>query len=101
MASRSDSSTSRAATWSPCCAEPPVQATHVDDLVDALELVIRQDHAGTFNVACDGWLSAEAAQALLPRPAVPPSPPGALARALATTWSLGIGEIPPGVVPYL
>ena len=37
-------------------AAPPVQATHVDDLVSALALVVLDDHPGTFNVASDGWL---------------------------------------------
>jgi UDP-glucose 4-epimerase len=82
-------------------AAPPVQAVHVDDLVSALELVIREDHPGTFNVAADGWLSAETARALLGGPVAPALGPEALTRLLGATWRLGIGEIPPGIVPYL
>ena len=82
-------------------AAPPVQSVHVDDLVAALELVIRNDHPGTFNVACDGWLAYEEARALLPRQMLPAYPAATLERALGLTWSFGIGEIPPGVVPYL
>jgi hypothetical protein len=32
---------------------------------------------------------------------VPAYPANALERVLGATWSLGVGEIPPGVVPYL
>jgi nucleoside-diphosphate-sugar epimerase len=74
---------------------------HVDDLVAALELVIREDHPGTFNVASDGWLTHEEARALLPRAVVPPFRAHTLERVLDATWSIGVGEIPPGVVPYL
>lgn len=80
---------------------PPVQVVHVDDAAAALALVVREDHPGVFNVAADGWLTAEAAAALLPRPKLPPLPPDVLRRALARTWSTGVGDIPPGVLPYL
>jgi UDP-glucose 4-epimerase len=82
-------------------AAPPVQAVHVDDLVDALELVIREDHPGVFNVAADGWLDAREALGLFPGIVAPAVPPAVLSRALAWTWSVGVGEIPPAVVPYL
>lgn len=82
-------------------ASPPVQAVHVDDLVAALELVIREDRPGTFNVASDGWLTDEELRALLPRTCAPAYPAGLLERTLGLTWALGVGEIPPGVLPYL
>jgi UDP-glucose 4-epimerase len=82
-------------------ASPPVQATHVEDLVRALELVVLNDHPGTFNVASDGWLDPDDAQALLPRSMVPGLPAELLERVLARTWASGLVEIPPGVVPYL
>jgi nucleoside-diphosphate-sugar epimerase len=78
-----------------------VQAVHVDDLVAALELVIREDHPGIFNVASDGWLEHDDLRALLPRVFVPAYAADTLTRILRATWALGIGEIPPGVVPYL
>jgi UDP-glucose 4-epimerase len=83
---------------------PPVQATHVDDLVSALTIVVRDDHPGTFNVASDGWLDQDAARLLLRRsgvPALPALPAQLLERALARSWESGLGDIPPGVVPYL
>jgi nucleoside-diphosphate-sugar epimerase len=82
-------------------ASPPVQATHVDDLVAALELVVRDDHPGTFNVASDGWLDHDAARSLLPRSAVPAVPAQLLERVLTRSWVSGIGDVPPGVVAYL
>jgi len=80
---------------------PPVQVVHVDDAAAALALVVAEDHPGAFNVSADGWLSAEAAAALLPRPKIPPLPADVLRRALARTWASGVGDLPPSVVPYL
>jgi nucleoside-diphosphate-sugar epimerase len=82
-------------------AAAPVQVVHVDDAAAALALVVREDHPGAFNVSADGWLTAEAAAALLPRPTLPPLPADVLRRALARTWATGVGDVPPGVLPYL
>ena len=82
-------------------AAPPVQALHVDDLVRALVLVVTTDLVGTHNVAPDGWLTADDAAALVGRTVVPPLPAEVLERALGRTWTSGVGDIPPGVVPYL
>jgi nucleoside-diphosphate-sugar epimerase len=79
----------------------PVQVVHVDDLAAALALAATGDLPGVFNVAADGWLEPPAAAALLPRASVPAMPEAVLERALRRTWALGIGDIPPGVVPYL
>jgi nucleoside-diphosphate-sugar epimerase len=82
-------------------ARPPVQVLHVDDLVSALVLAATTDLPGVYNVAADGWLAGDAAAALVPGPHPPGVPAEALERALARTWDLGMGEIPPGIVPYL
>jgi len=82
-------------------AAPLVQATHVDDLVAALALVVLEDHPGTFNVASDGWLEPGVIRTLLPKSRAPDLPPGLVERALAWSWSTGLGDIPPGVLPYL
>jgi nucleoside-diphosphate-sugar epimerase len=82
-------------------ATPPLQATHVDDLASAISLVTLADHPGTFNVASDGWLDHDAVDALLRRSRMPPMPAELLERVLSRTWSAGLGEVPPGVVPYL
>jgi nucleoside-diphosphate-sugar epimerase len=80
---------------------PPVQVVHVDDVVAALALVVREDHPGAFNVSAEGWLPAEAAAALLPRPRIPAMPGDVLRRALLRTWTSGVGDVPPTVLPYL
>jgi nucleoside-diphosphate-sugar epimerase len=82
-------------------ASPPAQAVHVDDLVSALVLVVMTELPGVFNVAADGWLAHEDARALLPRTLLPSLPAELLERILARTWSTGLADIPPGVVPYL
>jgi UDP-glucose 4-epimerase len=81
-------------------AHPPVQAVHVDDLVRALALVVVEDHPGTFNVASDGWLDDDRARGLLPT-RWPPLPAELVERVFAHTWASGVGDVPPGVVPYL
>jgi nucleoside-diphosphate-sugar epimerase len=80
---------------------PPVQVVHVDDVVSALALVVRDDHPGAFNLSADGWLTAEAAAALVARPTLPPMPADVLRRALTRAWASGVGDVPPGVLPYL
>lgn len=79
----------------------PVQVVHVDDAVAALELATLDDLDGAFNVAADGWLAADEANALVPHRRLPAIPAELAARVLATTWSTGIGDAPPEVVPYL
>jgi hypothetical protein len=78
-----------------------VQVVHVNDLVAALAMVATRDLPGVFNVAADGWLDAPAAAELIPRSNVPALPTEALERMLTRTWELGLGDVPPGVVPYL
>jgi nucleoside-diphosphate-sugar epimerase len=82
-------------------ASPPVQVVHVDDVVRALTLVVRDDHPGVLNVAAEGWLDAEAIGALVPRPVLPALPADVLRRVLARMWGTGVGDVPPTVVPYL
>ena len=79
----------------------PVQVVHVDDLAAALALAATRDLPGVYNVAADGWLDASAARETIPRSAVPALPAEALERILDRTWELGLGDVPPGVVPYL
>jgi UDP-glucose 4-epimerase len=82
-------------------AEMPVQVVHVDDLVAALAMVATRDLPGVFNVAADGWLDAAEAGELVPRSNVPALPAEAMERMLTRTWELGVGDVPPGLVPYL
>jgi len=82
-------------------ATTPVQVVHVDDLASALALVATHDLPGAFNVAADGWLDADEARELIPRPASPALPAEVLERWLRRTWDLGLGDVPAGIVPYL
>ena len=82
-------------------ADPPLQVVHVDDLVQALALAATTDLPGVYNVAADGWLAADEARALVGRGSVPSLGEEALTRALRRAWALGVGDVPPGVVPYL
>ena len=79
----------------------PVQVVHVDDLAAALALAATRDLPGVYNVAADGWLDASDAREMIPRSAVPALPAEALERMLDRAWELGLGDVPPGVVPYL
>jgi len=82
-------------------ADPPVQVVHVDDLVAALVLAVESDLGGVYNVSADVWLEPEVYRALVGRSSVPPLPAELVERVLERTWAWGIGDIPPGVVPYL
>jgi nucleoside-diphosphate-sugar epimerase len=82
-------------------ATPPFQVVHVDDVVRAVSLVVREDHPGVLNVAADGWLAAEALDELVPRAVMPALPADVMRRALGRLWTSGVGDVPPTVVPYL
>ncbi len=82
-------------------AAPPFQVVHVDDVVAAIALMVREDHPGVLNVAADGWLSTEVLHELVPRAVVPAVPAEVLRRALVRMWTSGVGDVPPAVVPYL
>jgi UDP-glucose 4-epimerase len=82
-------------------AAPPVQVLHVDDAASAVALAVRTPMSGAYNVACDSWLAPEAALELMPRRFVPALPARAVAWSLRRAWSVGIGDVPPSVLPYL
>jgi nucleoside-diphosphate-sugar epimerase len=82
-------------------AAPPVQVAHVDDVAAAVALAVRTPMSGAYNVACDSWLAPEAALELMPRRYVPALPVRVITALLRRAWSLGIGDVPPTVVPYL
>jgi nucleoside-diphosphate-sugar epimerase len=79
----------------------PVQVVHVDDAASALELATEADLPGVYNVAADGWLTAAEAASLLPGLRAPGIPYELAERVVGATWSTGLGDAPPSVLPYL
>jgi len=79
----------------------PVQVVHVDDVASALLLSVERSLAGVYNVAPDGWLASEDADALHPHRHLPGIPSEAAERVLDVMWRSGLGDAPPAVVPYL
>ena len=78
----------------------PIQVVHVDDAVSALALAVARDLDGAYNVAADGWVSGASLRDLVGNG--PPALPDDLARRmLHALWSSGLGDAPPGVLPYL
>jgi nucleoside-diphosphate-sugar epimerase len=82
-------------------AAPPVQVVHVDDAATAIELACELDLDGAYNVAADGWLSYEDAGALLAGRRMPALPLSLAARVLGISWTTGLGDAPPSLLPYL
>jgi nucleoside-diphosphate-sugar epimerase len=75
---------------------PPVQYLHHDDLAEAVALACEAELDGVFNVAPDGWMSEEDAQALTAGPLRLPLP---------TRMRRRVGwlrpDVPREVLPYL
>ncbi|HYL52441.1 MAG TPA: NAD-dependent epimerase/dehydratase family protein [Acidimicrobiia bacterium] len=79
----------------------PVQVVHVDDAAAALEIATDKDLDGAFNVAADGWLTAEEVASLLPGRRAPALSYELAERVLSVAWSTGLGDAPASVLPYL
>jgi nucleoside-diphosphate-sugar epimerase len=79
----------------------PVQVVHVDDVASALLLAVERCLPGVYNVAADGWLRSEDADALVPHRHLVRLPYEAAERLLQVLWGSGLGDAPPAVVPYL
>jgi UDP-glucose 4-epimerase len=79
----------------------PVQVVHVDDAAAALEIATDKDLDGAFNVAADGWLTAEEVASLLPGRRAPALSYELAERVLSAAWSTGLGDAPASVLPYL
>jgi nucleoside-diphosphate-sugar epimerase len=80
--------------------DPPVQFVHLDDVGAAVDLVRRRCLGGVFNVAPDGWIPGDTARALAGATARPRLPPAIATRLTRWGWSLRLGPIPPGLLPY-
>jgi UDP-glucose 4-epimerase len=71
---------------------PPVQYLHSDDLADAMVLACDAELDGVFNVAPDGWMSEEEAEALTAGP---------LPARMWRRVGLRRPDVPPDLMPYL
>lgn len=72
---------------------PPVQLVHVDDVAAAIVLVLEEDVAGPFNVACEGWLTSEEFRSILHRRVL--EVPEELAHtAIERSHALGLSRLP-------
>lgn len=78
---------------------PPLQFVHVDDLAAAVDHVVDLDLPGAYNVGAEGWLSTDEVAAILGRKFL--EVPEEVAFAMTErTYTLGVGEVPPGMIHY-
>jgi UDP-glucose 4-epimerase len=79
---------------------PPWQFLHVDDLAAAVHLAVTGELHGSYNVAADGWLSAEEVCALVGRSLLA-FPETVAFTTAGRLWRRGLLTAPPGAVHYL
>jgi UDP-glucose 4-epimerase len=79
--------------------DPPLQFVHVDDVVDALILLLEGRHAGAYNVAADGYITlAEASDAIgLKARRVPYK---LFKRLVGALWRARLSEAPAGQLEF-
>lgn len=81
-------------------AEPPAQFLHVDDLAAAVVLAVQAPLDGAYNVAPDGWISADEVRALAGAPPRVRVPVGVARAMAAIAWRWRVARTPPGLIPY-
>lgn len=81
--------------------EAPMQFLHAEDFASAIELVVVGGHAGTFNVAADGWIRPTELAALRGTPDTPLRLPGFLLAAVSEGRRRMGATTHPGLTPYL
>jgi nucleoside-diphosphate-sugar epimerase len=80
--------------------DPPLQFLHLDDLAGAVELLVRSQQAGVYNVAPDGWVRAEEVRSLSGRAPRLPIPSQLADEIVRFSWNRGIVATPPGIMQY-
>lgn len=80
--------------------DPPLQFLHLDDLAAAVDVLVRSNADGVFNVAPDGWVRAEEVRSLSGRAPRLPIPSGLADEIVRFSWQRGIVATPPGIMPY-
>jgi nucleoside-diphosphate-sugar epimerase len=80
--------------------DPPMQFAHEEDVAAALHLALIKALPGAYNVAPDGWLTADEIISLSGKKRV--ELPEAVAFSLAERlWKVGLTEAPPGELQYV
>lgn len=79
--------------------DPPLQFVHVDDVADALVLLLEGRHAGAFNVTGDGYITVNEASDLIGLKARR-VPYGLYKRFGALMWRLHASEAPAGLLEF-
>jgi len=80
--------------------EPPMQFVHEEDVASALHFAVVNELSGVYNVAPDGWLTAEELVELSHKKRV--ELPEAVAFSLAERlWRAGLTEAPPGELNFV
>ena len=80
--------------------DQPLQFVHVDDVAEALILLLEGRHAGAFNVAADGYISViEASDVIGLKPRKVPY--GLFKKLAAGLWNAHVTEAPPGQLEFV
>lgn len=79
---------------------PPVQFVHLDDIVTAIVHATERRLEGAFNVCAEGWLSFDELVAIAGKQIVE-VPEEVAVETAGRAWSLGLTELPPGMVAHL
>jgi UDP-glucose 4-epimerase len=80
--------------------DPPLQFVHVDDVAEALILLLEGRHAGAFNVAADGYISVVEASDLIGLKARR-MPYKVFKRLAAALWAARLSEAPAGQLEFV
>jgi UDP-glucose 4-epimerase len=80
--------------------DPPLQFVHVDDVAEALILLLAGRHPGAFNVAADGYITVREASDLLGLKSRR-VPYGAYKRLAAGMWRTRVSEAPAGQIEFV
>jgi UDP-glucose 4-epimerase len=79
---------------------PPVQFVHLDDIVSAIVHATERRPEGAYNVCAEGWLSFDEVVAIAGKQTVE-VPEEVAVETAGRAWSLGLTELPPGMVAHL
>jgi UDP-glucose 4-epimerase len=80
--------------------DQPMQFVHVDDVAEALILLLEGRHGGVFNVAADGYISVSEGSDLLGLKARR-VPYKLMKRVVAALWKARVAEAPPGQLEFV